>query len=205
MTWLDKLFAWWTEFTNSPLGTTLIGILTTLVGVLVIFSKTSLGKKIINGLSKKLDQFGKRVDETLTKVKDIEEYSKGKIQELIDEYEKKLGVLTSYVNDIENLLYQLGDTIPNAKVKYIVDTFKEQKEARLEELRGVVGTYTDFTELRHTAEEIEEEIKTRVLEQVAVFETLYKEKLQELEETIERAKQYGEKENTDEEIETTQD
>lgn len=175
-------------FMNTPV---VISITTALVFgcfLLVIFSKTSLGKKLFNQMQKKFNEFLFLQGEIKKEAEKTRQLAETKINELKEEYEKKLGVALSYSNELENLLYEIGDVIPNAKVKSVVEKFKEQKEARLKEISKVVGTYEQFVELTHKGDEIEQEIETRVKEQVNDYQELFNNKEKELEAIIEEYK-----------------
>ena len=200
MNWFDELASKVSAFLNTDIMITIISISIAFVYILVIFSKTSLGKKLFNRVEKDVKENYKVITETLETCNATKQEVENKVQELKDEYEKKLGVITSYANELENILYQLGDVIPNAKVKKLIDEFKSQKEARIAEISKVVGTYSEFQELTLKSVEIEQEIENRVKAQVEIIENLYKEKFDALIETYQNqlgGLLNGEQENTD--------
>lgn len=192
----DKVATWLSNFFNHPAVIWITNITLIFVYALVVFSKTSLGRKLFNKALAKYDTvvgISKQLKEESDKFK---QEAKEQVESLQKEYDEKLNVAVSYAEQLENLLYQIGDVIPNAKVKECINEFKSQKETRTQEISKVVGTYEQFKELTLKGAEIEQEIETRVKEQVDKFQELYENKAKELDALIARYKtfEYNEQE-----------
>ena len=195
------------EFMNSPVGVALTTCIGLLVSVLVLFSKTSLGKKLFNQLVSNFNKVKEMSSETLKVVKETKEFANSQVELLKSEYDKKLLVFINYTEQLENLLYRIGEITPNQKIKNLIDNFKDEKNNRLQAISEYVNiSYEKYQEIVLESENVENEIKDRVETQIATYESLYNEKLKELDELIEKYKRkveelYEGKENTDTTIE----
>ena len=185
-------------FFNMPIVITLMSITFGFIYVLVIFSKTSLGKKLFNKVNLKYDEVVRYCKEMKENCETFLKEKEEQIRELKETYEQKLAVAVSYTEQIEDLLDKVADTTPNKKIKGLIEEFKSTKEERLAEIKKAVGTYEEFLELKGKAEEVQKqvedkvnEIKNNVTEELNGKIALYEEKCAQLDnllkETEERA------------------
>lgn len=147
-----------------PLTITIVFVLLCFGCALIIFSKTSLGKKAIIELTK-LHKLGEeKASQTLEKVKDIEILANEKIEALKAEYEEKVAVLVSIVNYYEESVFTILEKIPNAHVQKQLAFFKSTYQDKKEEIKNVIGPiYQDYaTALLATKEALREEKEEKI-------------------------------------------
>ena len=182
----EKVATWLSNFFNHPAVMWITNITLIFIYCLVVFSKTSLGKRLFNKALAKYDAVVGITKEWKKETDKFKEESQQVVKDLKTEYEQKLGVVCSYAESLENLLYQIGEVSPNQKVKKLIKDFEEQKEARKIEISKAVGTYEQFKEMALKSAEIDKEIENRVKEQVDKFQELYENKTKELDALIQR-------------------
>lgn len=182
----EKVATWLSNFFNHPAVMWITNITLIFIYALVVFSKTSLGKRLFNKALAKYDAVVGIAKEWKKDTDKFKEESQKAVKDLKEEYEQKLGVVCSYAESLENLLYQIGEVSPNQKVKKLIKDFEEQKETRQAEISKVVGTYEQFMEMARKSAEIDKEIEDRVKEQVDKFQELYENKAKELDALIQR-------------------
>lgn len=151
-------------FFNMPIVITLMSITFGFVYVLVIFSKTSLGKKLFNKVSLKYDEVVRYCKEMKDNYETFKKEKEEELKTLKETYEQKLAVAVSYTQQIEELLYKVAETTPNKKIKGLIEDFKSTKEERLAEIKKAVGTYEEFLELKGKAEEVQKQVEDKVNE-----------------------------------------
>lgn len=150
----ESFKAGWDAFTNNNLVLTLVGIIGSLSAVLVILSKTSIGRKALKWLNEQFDKVSKLAKETREEVriigsevnkakKEFEEFGK----QLKEESEKKIaGVYIQYTN-FKNDVYKVLEQIPNAKVQNAIADLKEKADTKEEEIKSLLGDqYTELSE-----------------------------------------------------------
>ena len=103
-------------FFNMPVVISVMSVTFGFIYLLVIFSKTSLGKKLFNKIKAKYDEIvyrsGKMSEELATFKKEKDE----QIKEITKEYEKRLAIAVSETEELENCLKTIADTTATTKV-----------------------------------------------------------------------------------------
>lgn len=179
-----------------------IGILLGIVAIvvfLVIFSKTSFGRKALNKLSNGfkllLDKFAKHEEETENKIKQLEEY-----------YEKDKEIAEQKIAILEQLCFVLAENSHNEKVKQAFMVCKEK-------LALAPTKYDELIEnrIKEEKEKIEEEVKAKVTDFYEGYFEEQKSKVEKLIKDIEKVAEIGEKqaketiEEVSEELESATD
>ena len=184
------------NFINSPVGSIVVGVLGTLIIFLVVFSKTSLGKKLFNRSLSEIAKINEIARLSNEKVENIQNLAEIKINELASEYEQKSAIIISYYNELEKGIYEILEKLPNAKVQNALKDFKEKFNEKKEEIAKDFPTYDDFLKLVDKAREVEIQVDEKVRE----IELTYQAKLLELQEQYEnRFKELEDKFNEREE------
>lgn len=174
MNW-EEVKAFVDRFTNNPLVISILTALVSFACALVIFSKTSLGKKAINELTK-LYQIGhQNSSKTLKKVEEVETYTKDQIKALESDYEQKfnnyknecetrVATVVSIFNYNEEKLFAIIEKIPNAKVQEELKNFKLGYEEKKQEISEVVGViYQDYeVALEQAKEDVRKEYDEKI-------------------------------------------
>lgn len=205
----DKISTWLSNFFQHPAVMWITNITLIFIYVLVVFSKTSLGKKLFNKALKKAeetkefaiatkkmsDDFQKQINDTLTLAQ--------------QEYEKRLSTILSYTEELEKVIHEIGETIPNQKVKEVIKKFESEKDTRKQAILETMVDYAYIDELRSKSAKIEQQIEDRVKEEVDKYQKLYDEKVKEIDALIETYESklevvYEETKDTDTEKETTE-
>lgn len=120
--WFEELKNNIEWFCNLPLPIVGISVGTAFAFLLIIFSKTSLGKKIYSKAVAK-------VESAVSLLKTYKEDADKKVASLKSEYEEKLQIVNAKNEKLEKLLIAVSENINNKKVKELVDTYcKESKE-----------------------------------------------------------------------------
>ena len=180
------------NFLNSYVGTIIVGVLGILLIFLIIFSKTSLGKKLFFKTTSEIAKINEIARLSNEKVEQVKLLAEDKINALTSEYERKSAIIVSYYEFLENGIYQIIEKIPNEKVKNELNDFKKKFDEKKLEIASEFPTYDEFLELTNKAREISE--------QVNEIEKAYQEKLVELQEKYEnRFKELEDKLNEREE------
>ena len=201
--WFEQLKEWITWFFNLPLP--IAGITTATAGIflLILFSKTSLGKKILN----KIMNAFKKLEESFNALKI---WIETKINELKKYYEEKLQIVEAKNKRLEKLLIAVSENIHNEQVKKLVADYCEQSEKVL-----TIADAVDDAVIE-TKNELEKEFNSAIAdyksklelefnEYKAKYEKEYEEKTKELEEQIAKYKELAEikVEKTKEQIDNT--
>ena len=170
---------WLSHLANNPLFISASSISLCFAYVLVIFSKTSLGKKLFNKAKSSYDEALKAKDETLNNLKETIEAKESEIKELTYQYENRLNVLLCENVELEKLLDKIGEVSPNLKIKNALEEFRNSREERLNKINEVF-TYLNFDLLKEKAEETD-----RLIEEAKkAVESSYGERLDRLEELL---------------------
>lgn len=133
MNWIQQFFQALQDFFSTPLGQSLIGIFTSLTTIfaylLVIFSKTSYGKRKLAKVNADFERLGLKVNENDKIVKDTQNQVKSEIERVRGEYEERLKLYQKDVDRMEQLLLEIAKIEPNAKIKeLILNCYNEEKE-----------------------------------------------------------------------------
>ena len=179
-------------FFNMPVVVSVMSVTFGFIYLLVIFSKTSLGKKLFNKVRVQYDEIvcksGKMSEELATFKKEKDE----QIKEIKEEYEKRLALALSEEEELENCLKTIAETTANKKVKEGICEFlshKEERHARYEEL---IATYADFEKLQKQAKEEAEKAKETATSLLEQEKALYEAKCAELDKIINDFKEKAE-------------
>ena len=184
-----KEFAQWVQnFINSPVGTAIVSASLSFVYLLVLFAKTSLGKKLFNRVEAKYDDVLKTAKDYKAEAIKQREQAENKFLELKDEYEKKLSAVVSFFEKVEGTLLDALETIPNEKVRSLAVTYLKEKDAFKEEVYKNIGTFTEFVELKEKAENVDNLLKDQANLLAEQFQALYEEKAHEIDVFLEQVK-----------------
>lgn len=140
------------DFFNQPVAIIGCSVAFALAFVLVIFSKTSLGKKALNKLTKLFNEIKNIVTDFIAS-------TNKKIKELQEYYEKKEAAIESKVAILEEVCLIIGENSHNEQVKKAMEQCKDKLSI----------AKTDYEEL----------IEKRVQEEKDKLEQKYKEKYEE--------------------------
>lgn len=184
------------NFINSPVGSIISGVLGGIVIFLIIFSKTSLGKKLFNKALNEIYKINEIARLSNEKVNNIQKLAEDKINALTSEYERKSAIVVAYYNELEQGVYEILEVIPNQKVKEQLLGFKSKFDVKKQEIAQYFPTYDEFLELTKKARAVEEQVDEKVRE----IEDTYNHKLEEIIEKYEnRFKELEDKLNEREE------
>ena len=149
---------WITTLFNTPLVMwgSFIGEIGTFV--LVIFAKTSFGKKRIRELKELYKEAKKQADVCVAALTEYKREKEAEIQKLVQTYEDKLSLAMDEVYKIEELLKDVADKTPNKKVRETLNSFVDGKAERMVELAGKLPTSAQIEELRSELDEKENEV-----------------------------------------------
>ena len=158
MNWWDQFVKWVSDFTSHPAVVSIITVLTALIPLFVLFSKTSFGRRAIDKLTSLYELGERKATETLEIVKKVETLANEKIaaleatysektEELKKEYECKIACALSIVNFYEESVFCILGQIPNAKVQSLLADFESKYEEKKWEITQVVDfTYQTYLE-----------------------------------------------------------
>lgn len=146
-------------FFNMPIVISIGTSIVAFIELMVIFSKTELGKRVLNKLAKKTDKAVESVEAMERETKTLLAEKDKLIQELGETYERKLAVVLSENLELEKVIEEIGKAIPNKQVKEIISSFVESRGERAIEISSSIGTSQEFAELREQAEKAKEEAK----------------------------------------------
>ena len=146
-------------FFNMPIVISIATSLVAFIEVMVIFSKTSLGKKLFSKMNIKAEQAVSMVEEIKTEAQNLLNLKDREIDELGETYEKKLAVVLSENLELEKVIEKIGEVIPNQKVKEVISSFIESRGERAIQISSCIGTSQEFLALKEEAEKAREEAK----------------------------------------------
>lgn len=173
--WFEQLKEWITWFFSLPLPIAGVSIGTVGVFLVILFSKTSLGKKLYN---KALAKIEKAQEELRT----YKNYADKKCDELKSQYEEKLQLVNAKNEKVEKFAIAVSENINNKKVKELVDTYCEESNKVI-----AIADIVDDAVIE-AKEQCYKEAEKVINEFEEKLEEKFKEKEKELEEQIEKYK-----------------
>lgn len=170
------------KIADKPIVIAVVTALTLVMGALVIFAKTSLGKKALKSLMAKFlltdgqtRECAKIANDALEKVKNVETLAKDRIKaleseydrkanELKQEYEQKLAISVSIVNYYVESTVATLKLIPNVKVQEQVTALEAGYEQKKKEITQTIGAiYQDYSDVvKTTTQEIRKEYQAKI-------------------------------------------
>lgn len=165
------------DFFNQPvpiIGVT-IGFL--LIFVLVIFSKTSLGKKVLKKLTS-------AVHDLVLSFNKFKSETEEKVESLKKEYEEKKSVLESKVAILEKVCLIIAENSHNAKIKEAMEECKEELSICKTDYESLIEE-----KVKEEKDKIENELKAKYEEFYETYLKGQKEKIEQLVEQAENSSQ----------------
>lgn len=163
MNW-ETFTQWLTDVSNNPVFISISSIVAILGSVLVVISRTSIGRKAIKSLTELSNGTKAEVINVSTKVKGKIEEVDSKIKELeekknefLKEAENKFKVFYSQFEFYETQITAILELIPNAKVKEAVSEMKSQWSEKKKEIEEFIGV--SYNEFQDKMSKLEEELK----------------------------------------------
>lgn len=158
----EQFKEWVDVLANNKVAVIIIASILALVIFLIIFSKTSIGKKSLITLKAKYAELTAKFvafvgvindfkRETVEKVQEGEE----KFKELSIKTDEKLAVITLQYESFKKGVYDLLSKVPNAKVQKGLEQLKLDTEKSEDRIKAVLGDY--YSEIKHLLEEKENE------------------------------------------------
>jgi hypothetical protein len=190
-------------FFNMPVVVSVMSVTFGFIYLLVIFSKTSLGKKLFNKVKSKYEEVVSKAGKMSEELAKFKKEKDGQLKEIKDEYEKRLALALSEEEELENCLKTIAETTANKKVKEGIYEFLSHKEERHARYAELIATYADFEKLQTKAKEEAEKAKETATSLLEQEKALYEAKKEELDQIIadfkERAENAlkGEEDGTD--------
>lgn len=173
--WFEQVKEWITWFFSLPLPIAGITVGTCGVFLVILFTKTSLGKKLYNKATQK-------VESAVSELKTYKDYADKKVEELKKVYEEKLQLISAKNEKVEKLLIGISENINNIKVKELVDSYcKESKE-----IIAIADVVDDA--IIETKEQCIKETQSIIEEYKAKLQSEFDAKTKELEEQIAKYK-----------------
>ena len=186
------------SFFNMPVVITITSVTLGFIYIMVIFSKTSLGKKLFSKALQKYDAVLDYCKEMKGNLETFKKEKEAQIAQIKEEYEKRLAVMANYVSQIEGALGKVAEATPNKKVKETINSFLEAKEERLEEIGKYLPNLEDYQALKAKAESVQEEIEKAKIEATEALQAkiaLYDAKCEQLDNLLNKAEKTLEKAN----------
>lgn len=152
-------------------------VLSLLVFVLAIISKTSIGRKslntlkgVISGANQKLDEAKTQLIEVKEEFDTYKELKKQEIQEIKETYEVLLVGVQQQKNELENLVLEIGENINNGKIEKAINNYVDDKKNKATtEISEIVENAKDearseyineINDLRHELEDLKQLVAT---------------------------------------------
>lgn len=184
--WFEQVKSWIEWFCNLPLPIVGVSVGTAFAFLLIIFTKTSFGKKVyLKAVAK--------VDNAVSLLKSYKETADKKVEELKSEYEEKLQIVSAENKKLEKLLIAVSENINNKKVKELVDAYCEESKKVI-----AIADIVDDAVIE-TKEQYEKQAKGIIDDFKAKLQEEYDAKAKELDEQIAKykellneVKEYGE-------------
>ena len=145
---------WLTDITHNPVFISLTSIFSMLGAILVVLSKTSIGRKALKTMQELSRNANAKIGEIHIKAvemkeditafkKEIEEKEEALKQEVI----QKSTIVYNQMDVFEDYMIQILSEFPNAKVQAKVTEFKNTWEKQKEKIKVVMGqTYSEIQE-----------------------------------------------------------
>lgn len=190
------------NFLNSNVGTIIVGCVGVLIIALIIFSKTSLGKKLFNKTVSEINQIREIARLSDEKANEVKSIANEKINELKNEYERKIGIVISYVEKYELEMAKIVNEIPNKKVQEKLSNFYEQMKSYRVELIEKYPTLEQLEEYKLKMEELDLTLEQQRMEVENTYKALLERLQLEFEEKFKNLenKLYEERKDTNGEI-----
>lgn len=190
------------NFLNSNVGTIIVGCVGVLIIALIIFSKTSLGKRLFNKTVSEIGQIREIARSSNEKVNEVKSIANEKINELKNEYERKIGIVISYVEKYELEMAKIVNEIPNKKVQEKLSNFYEQMKFYRDELIEKYPTLEQLEEYKLKMEELDLTLEQQRMEVENTYKALLERLQLEYEERFKNLenKLYEERKDTNGEI-----
>lgn len=179
-------------FFNMPVVVSVMSVTFGFIYLLVIFSKTSLGKKLFNKIKVKYDEVVLKAGKMSEELAKFKKEKDEQIKEIKDEYEKRLALAVSETEELENCLKTIAETTANKKVKEGIYEFLSHKEERHARYAELIATYADFEKLQTKAKEEAEKAKETATSLLEQEKALYEAKCAELDKIINDFKEKAE-------------
>ena len=163
---MDAFQTWLTNFTNNPTVISVVSVLSIIGGVLVVLSRTSIGKKALKFLTKKVDEGNLKIEvikETVKESKKEYEQFKKESTESYNEFKSetsnKVVAIQSQFELFESDLCKILELIPNAKVQEQLKIWESTYSDKKEEIEKLIGDSYSAVQ-----EKINEEVTKRTEE-----------------------------------------
>lgn len=185
-------------FFDMPVVVTITSVTLGFIYIMVIFSKTSLGKKLFSKALQKYDAVLDYCKEMKGNLETFKKEKEAQIAQIKEEYEKRLAVMMNYNLTLENLLGQMAEHIPNKKVKEDIYAFMSTKQERLAEIAEYLPNLEEYQALKAKAESVQEEIEKAKIEATEALQAkiaLYDAKCEQLDNLLAKAEKTLEKAN----------
>ena len=179
-------------FFNMPVVISVMSVTIGFVYLMILFSKTSLGKKLFNKVKSKYEEVVSKAGKMSEELAKFKKEKDGQLKEIKDEYEKRLALAVSETEELENCLKTIADTTANKKVKEGIYEFLSHKEERHARYAELIATYADFEKLQNKAKEEAEKAKETATSLLEQEKALYEAKCAELDKIINDFKEKAE-------------
>ena len=125
------------QFVNEVLSSTFGSILEIIIGVailvLIVFSKTKFGKKLLIELAAKIAASESRIDKEIAKLENTKKQLEAEHKKTVEELEKKYAEQANKLEKLENFLLKALESINNVNVKKAITDYKTLKDKYLNE------------------------------------------------------------------------
>ena len=162
----EQVTQWLNDISNNPIVIRLTTVLTVFVCVLVVFSKTSVGRKVLKGLNEKFVENGLRIslmeknyEIFKADVKEETEHIKSNNENFIETVRNDVLIVHSEYEFIEQGFIEILKQVPNEKVQKAIVNYLDEKEKVKSRIHELVGA--PYFEIEN---QIEKEVEVRVEE-----------------------------------------
>lgn len=154
---------WLTNITTNPVFISLISIFTTLGAVLIVISKTSIGRKAINKMnelsraaSEQIEYIHNKIIETKENVDKFKKEILEKEESFKKELLQKTSIVYNQLDMFENYIIDCLSEFPNVKIQAKLNAFKSKWEKEKEKIKLVMGE--SYSEINKKYKELQEQI-----------------------------------------------
>lgn len=160
---MDEISANLKEFFNQPITVIIGSIIFFFIGVLIVISKTDLGKKLF----KKVDA---KIDSVITGTKSIQDSVEKKLCDIDNranlleaQVNETLAIYKERVLQIESLMLAVAENTHNEKIKEALNKYKELADGKMEDIETIVDEKfkSQIAEYKATFEEIKKELQEK--------------------------------------------
>lgn len=131
------------QIADKPIVIIITTILSILVFVLVVFSKTSLGKKALNTLKGKITDLTNKIVVALELFNDKAK----ECENALNQAKKTIEEQNEHITKLETLLFDIANAQSNVKVKKLVNEYRNGKEVTEDGRENTENTNTTTQEL----------------------------------------------------------